>query len=74
MVVHAYQLAQHKSGVNISSHNPLQISKYSLTTSTRAKVMEMELKKFKARKDFDYRVMKDKIKRAFTHVHCIEDI
>lgn len=66
-------------GINISSRNPLQIGRYSLNTSARAKAMKIELqeiklRKFKERKDFDYRGMKDKIKRAFTHVHCLEDI
>lgn len=37
-------------------------------------LQEIKLKKFKARKDFDYQGMKDKIKRAFTHVHRLEDI
>lgn len=32
------------------------------------------LKKFKARFDFDYREMNPQIKRAFTHVHHIEDV
>lgn len=38
------------------------------------KLQEIKLNKFKARKDFDYRGMKDKIKRTFAHVHRLEDI
>lgn len=79
MAVHAVQLANHKLGIIISSHNPLQIGRYSLTTSARAKAMETKLQeikltKFKERKDFDYLGMKEKIKRAFTHVHHLEDV
>lgn len=50
-----------------------------MTTSAKAKAMETELqeitlKKFKIRKDFNYRGMKDKIKRPFTQVHHVEDV
>lgn len=50
-----------------------------MTTTSKAKAMEVEiqeikLKRFKERMDFDYRGMKDKIKRAFTHVHHLEYI
>lgn len=39
-----------------------------------AELQEIKLKKFQARTEFDYRRVKEKIKRAFTHVHRIEDI
>lgn len=32
------------------------------------------MKQFKSRNDFDYRGMKNKLKKSYTHVHRIEDI
>lgn len=37
-------------------------------------ILDIKLKEFEIKKDFDYRGMKDKIKRAFTHMHRIEDV
>lgn len=37
-------------------------------------LQEIKLRKFEERKDFDYREKKDRIKRSFTHVHCLEDL
>lgn len=79
MVVHTHQSVKHKVGMGISSNNPLKIGQYSLMTSIKARAMETELqeirlKRFKPRVDFDYRGMKEKIKKTFIHVHRIEDI
>lgn len=45
-----------------------------MSKNIETKLEEIKLKKLKIRKDFDYRGMKDKIKRAFKHVHQIEDV
>ena len=52
---------------------------YMINSVHKAKTMEAELqlitlKRFKARFDFDYIEMNSQIKRAFTHVHRIEDV
>lgn len=69
MAFHTFQSAKHKVGMGISTTNPLKIGRYSLVTSVKAKAMETELheiklKRFKPRADFDYRGMKEKIKKS----------
>ena len=79
MEVQSYQNTQHESGFGITSAKTLVIGHYMINSKYKAKNMEEELqlitlKRVKARYDFDYRGMHSMIKRAFTHVHCIEDI
>lgn len=55
------------------------IGRYSITTSPKAKAMESKMqwvmmKTYKRRPDFDYRGMKDKLKKSYSHVLKVEDI
>ena len=77
--VQSDQHTLYRPGFGISSAKPLVIGHYMINSVYKAKAIEVELqlvtlKKFKVRFDFDYREMNSKIKRAFTHVHHIEDI
>ena len=69
----------HRPSFGMTLARPLTIGNYSIISVPKAKNMEAELqlitlKKFKTRYDFDYREMNSQMKRAYTHVHRIEDI
>ena len=69
----------HRPGFGITLAKPSAIGNYLIIFVPKAKNMEAELqlitlKKFKARFDFDYREMNSQMKRAYTHVRCIEDV
>lgn len=54
------------------------IGRYSVLTNPKAKNMEDEMqwvtmRRFKAHDNFDFRGMKNKIKRSYTHVYRLED-
>lgn len=75
IVVHECQSSAHKIGLNF----PMTIGRYSINSIDKARAMEEEMRRvrikfFKARKHFDYRGMKNKIKKSCTHVHWVEDV
>lgn len=74
-VVHEAQSSSHKTGLKLS----ITIGRYSINSIYKSKAVEEEMRRvtmrfFKARKDFDYRGMKNKLKNAYIHVHRIEDV
>ena len=79
MEVQSTQHALHRLGFGISSTKPLVIGHYMINFVHKAKAMEAKLqlitlKRSKAKFGFDYKEMNSQIKRAFTHVHRIEDV
>lgn len=75
VAVHEAQYGSHKTGLKFS----LTIDMYSIISIFKAREMEEGMRKvttrlFKERRDFDYRGMRNKLKKAYVHVHRIEDI
>lgn len=72
--VHEKQSGSHRLGFEFF----LSIGRYSINSIFKARAMDKEkrstMKLFKASKDFDYKGMKNKLTRSYTHVHKIEDI
>lgn len=73
--IHECQSRAHKTGLNLS----ISIGRYSINSIYNSHAMEEEMRRvtmrfFKAKKYFDYRGMKNKIKKNYTHVRQIEDI
>lgn len=75
IVVHEAQSSSDKIGLNFT----LTIGRYSINSIFKAKAMEEEIRRvtmrfFKARKDFNYRGMRNKLKKSYIYVHRIEDV
>lgn len=73
--VHEKQSQAHKSGLKF----PESIGRYSVLTNPKAINMEEEMqwntmRIFKVQNNFDFRGMKNKPKRSYTHVYRFEDV
>lgn len=73
--VHEAQSGSHKIGLKFT----LTIGRYSINSIFKARAIEEKMRRvtmrfFKARKDFDYRGMINKLKKAYVHVHRIKDV
>lgn len=73
--VHEKQSQAHKTGLKF----PESIGRHSMLTNPKAKNMEEEMqwntmRRFKARTDFDFWGIKNKLKRTYTHVYRFEDV
>lgn len=73
--VHESQSGSHKTGLKFS----ISIGIYSINSIFKVRATKDEMRRvtmrfFKARKDFDYRGMRNKLKKPYVHVHWIEDV
>lgn len=73
--LHEAQSGSHKTGLKFS----LTIGRYPINSILKAGAMEEEMRRvtmrfLKARKDFDYRGMRNKLKKAYVHMHRTEDV
>lgn len=75
VAVHEAQSGSHKTGLKFT----LNIGRYFINSIYKDIAMEEEMRRvtiklFKAKREFDYRGMRNKLKKAYIHVHCVEDV
>lgn len=73
--IHEHQYGAHKIGLKFS----IALGRYSINSIYKDRAMEEDMRKvtmrfFKPRKFFNYRGIKNKIIKNYTHIHEIEDV